>query len=79
MLKLNILRLRHCLPRNLGTSATLNPQDVIHSGRSQQHEWKGLGDNYKNFIGGEFVQSKSSEWHDVLDPVTMVASLFQLG
>jgi len=79
MLKFNILRLRRCLPRYFGTSATLNLQDLTHSARSQQHEWKGLGDNYKNFIGGEFVQSKSSEWHNVLDPVTMAASLFQLG
>ncbi|KAK7059137.1 hypothetical protein VNI00_001763 [Paramarasmius palmivorus] len=35
--------------------------------------WKGTsatGGNTKNFIGGEFVESKSSEWIDVLDPST---------
>lgn len=35
-------------------------------------EWKGTsvtGGTTKNFIGGEFVESKTSEWVDVLDPV----------
>ncbi|KAF8745101.1 hypothetical protein AX14_010571 [Amanita brunnescens Koide BX004] len=36
-------------------------------------EWKGTsatGGTTKNFIGGEFVESKSSQWFDVLDPST---------
>ncbi|RDB29081.1 Methylmalonate-semialdehyde dehydrogenase [acylating], mitochondrial [Hypsizygus marmoreus] len=36
-------------------------------------EWKGTsatGGTTKNFIGGEFVESKASEWVDVVDPST---------
>ncbi|KAF8078767.1 methylmalonate-semialdehyde dehydrogenase [Lyophyllum atratum] len=36
-------------------------------------EWKGTsatGGTTKNFIGGEFVESKTSEWVDVVDPST---------
>ena len=36
-------------------------------------EWKGTsatGANTKNFIGGQFVESKSTEWIDVHDPVS---------
>lgn len=35
-------------------------------------DWKGTnasGENTKNFIGGEFVQSKATQWVDVVDPV----------
>jgi malonate-semialdehyde dehydrogenase (acetylating)/methylmalonate-semialdehyde dehydrogenase len=35
--------------------------------------WKGTsasGSNTKNFIGGEFVESKATEWIDVVDPST---------
>ena len=35
-------------------------------------DWKGTsasGENTKNFIGGEFVQSKATQWIEVLDPV----------
>jgi len=34
--------------------------------------WKGTsatGGNTRNFIGGEFVESSTAEWHPVLDPV----------
>jgi malonate-semialdehyde dehydrogenase (acetylating) / methylmalonate-semialdehyde dehydrogenase len=34
--------------------------------------WKGTsasGENTKNFIGGEFVHSRATEWIDVVDPV----------
>ena len=36
-------------------------------------EWKGTsatGSNTKNFIGGEFVESKAEKWVDVVDPVS---------
>jgi malonate-semialdehyde dehydrogenase (acetylating)/methylmalonate-semialdehyde dehydrogenase len=36
-------------------------------------EWKGTsatGGTTKNFIGGEFIESKSSQWIDILDPVS---------
>jgi hypothetical protein len=35
-------------------------------------EWKGTsvsGGTTKNFIGGEFVESKATDWIDILDPV----------
>ncbi len=35
-------------------------------------DWKGTsatGANTKNFIGGEFVESKTDKWIDVVDPV----------
>ncbi len=38
-------------------------------------DWKGTnasGENTKNFIGGEFVQSKATQWVDVVDPVRRV-------
>lgn len=37
-------------------------------------EWKGThaaGGNTKNYIGGQFVDSKASVWHDVVDPVCL--------
>ena len=39
-------------------------------------EWNGTsatGDNTKNFIGGEFVESNAKEWIDVVDPVRQSA------
>ncbi|TFK56952.1 methylmalonate-semialdehyde dehydrogenase [Heliocybe sulcata] len=36
-------------------------------------QWKGTsasGDNTKNYIGGEFVESKASDWIDVVDPAS---------
>ncbi|EIW64361.1 methylmalonate-semialdehyde dehydrogenase [Trametes versicolor FP-101664 SS1] len=36
-------------------------------------EWKGTsatGGNTKNFVGGEFVESKADKWIDVVDPAT---------
>jgi hypothetical protein len=38
-------------------------------------DWKGTnssGENTKNFIGGEFVQSRSTQWIDLVDPVRRV-------
>lgn len=37
--------------------------------------WKGTsatGANTKNFIGGEFVESKATKWIDVHDPVRLL-------
>ena len=36
-------------------------------------QWKGTsasGEPTKNFIGGQFVESKTTKWIDVLDPVS---------
>jgi malonate-semialdehyde dehydrogenase (acetylating)/methylmalonate-semialdehyde dehydrogenase len=41
------------------------------------NDWKGTsatGENTKMYIGGEFVESKASEWLDVLDPVCYFSS-----
>jgi malonate-semialdehyde dehydrogenase (acetylating) / methylmalonate-semialdehyde dehydrogenase len=38
-------------------------------------DWKGTsssGENTKNFIGGEFVQSRATQWIDVVDPVRRI-------
>ncbi|KAI6119826.1 methylmalonate-semialdehyde dehydrogenase [Pisolithus croceorrhizus] len=38
-------------------------------------DWRGTsatGNNTKNYIGGEFVDSKTDEWLDVLDPATQI-------
>ena len=38
-------------------------------------EWRGTsatGEHTKNFIGGEFVESKASQWLDVIDPVCCI-------
>ena len=42
-------------------------------------EWKGTsatGANTKNFVGGEFVESKAEKWIDVVDPVRMRMLVF---
>lgn len=39
-------------------------------------DWKGTsasGENTKNFIGGEFVQSRATQWIDIVDPVRRVS------
>lgn len=44
--------------------------------------WKGTsatGGTTKNFIGGEFVESKYSEWVDVLDPVSILVTNLSFG
>jgi len=68
--------LRAC---TFATSAPLNALSATARPRAEQlsSEWKGTsatGGNTTNFIGGEFVQSKSSEWHDILDPVSFLPS-----
>ncbi len=38
-------------------------------------DWKGTsssGESTKNFIGGEFVQSRATQWIDVVDPVRCI-------
>jgi malonate-semialdehyde dehydrogenase (acetylating)/methylmalonate-semialdehyde dehydrogenase len=35
-------------------------------------QWKGTsasGGTIKNYIGGQFLESKASVWHDIVDPV----------
>lgn len=45
-------------------------------------EWKGTsmtGGTTKNFIGGQFVESKAVEWFDVHDPVHCTDTVKQPG
>ncbi len=58
--------------RSLGTlSATAKAKAEKIS-----QEWKGTsatGGNTKNFVGGEFVESKADKWIDVVDPVSFTS------
>ncbi|KAF9462086.1 methylmalonate-semialdehyde dehydrogenase [Collybia nuda] len=61
--------------RPFATSATRAALSASALPKAEQisAEWKGTsatGGTTKNFIGGEFVESQSSEWVDVLDPST---------
>ena len=49
----------------LGPVARAKAEDITNG-------WKGTsasGGNTKNYIGGEFVESKAEKWLDVVDPV----------
>ena len=57
------------------TSARANSLSAAALPRAQKisADWKGTsatGGNTKNFIGGQFVESKASQWIDVHDPVS---------
>jgi len=59
--------------RGYATTASLNPL-VRQKAENISANWKGTsatGGNTKNFIGGAFVESKTTQWHDVLDPVRL--------
>ncbi|CAK5264600.1 unnamed protein product [Mycena citricolor] len=62
----SIRRFTTCVPRRaLG--------DLAKSAVTQLSEWQGTsveGGTTKNFIGGQFVESNTNEWIDVLDPST---------
>lgn len=62
--------------RSLATAARPPLSALSASARAKAEqissEWKGTsasGNNTKNFIGGEFVESKAQAWIDVVDPV----------
>jgi len=61
--------------RSLSHSARVQALSAVARPKAEQisAEWKGTsatGGNTKNFIGGQFVESKSTEWIDVHDPST---------
>lgn len=63
--------------RSLATAARPPLSALSASARAKAEqissEWKGTsasGSNTKNFIGGEFVESKAQAWIDVVDPAT---------
>jgi hypothetical protein len=52
--------------------------DSVKARAESLSNWKGTnatGGNTKNYIGGEFVESKTSEWIDVVDPVECFLAL----
>lgn len=60
--------------RSFATGRPLSALGAAARARAEQISsgWKGTsatGENTKNFIGGEFVESKAEKWIDVLDPV----------
>ncbi|KAF9229128.1 Methylmalonate-semialdehyde dehydrogenase [Gyrodon lividus] len=57
------------------TYATLSGLNSVSRAKAEKlsTDWKGTnatGGNTKNYIGGEFVESKATVWHDVVDPST---------
>jgi malonate-semialdehyde dehydrogenase (acetylating)/methylmalonate-semialdehyde dehydrogenase len=66
--------------------ATVQPLRGLNSAVREKAEklsrdWKGTnssGENTKNFIGGEFVQSRANQWIDVVDPVRCTARHFNM-
>lgn len=75
-------RLRHLHIRSFSSSPNsraLNAK-ALPLAEKISAEWKGTnatGGTTKNFIGGEFVESKASQWFDVLDPVRIVFSSYE--
>jgi malonate-semialdehyde dehydrogenase (acetylating)/methylmalonate-semialdehyde dehydrogenase len=70
-----ISRLGPLRKRNFASSAPLNALNAAARSKAEQlsSEWQGFsatGGNTKNYIGGKFVESQSTEWHDVVDPST---------
>lgn len=54
--------------------ASLSGLNAVSRAKAEQitTQWKGTnasGENVKNFIGGKFVDSKSDQWIDLVDPV----------
>ena len=61
--------------RSFRTSVTLSALTASVRARAEQisNQWKGTnatGGTTKNFISGEFVDSRTQEWYDVVDPVS---------
>jgi malonate-semialdehyde dehydrogenase (acetylating)/methylmalonate-semialdehyde dehydrogenase len=75
--RLSLSRLTAARSRGFAASAvisTLNA-DVLSKAEQISSSWKGTsatGGNVRNFIGGKFLDSKASEWFDVLDPVRLM-------
>ena len=74
--------------RCYATTATVHPPlaGLSPTARNQaeriSNDFKGTsatGENTKNFIGGEFVESKAEKWIDVVDPVRVPMLLLASG
>ncbi|KAF8846237.1 Methylmalonate-semialdehyde dehydrogenase [Paxillus ammoniavirescens] len=58
--------------RTYATPSALNAVSRTYAEKLSA-DWKGTnatGANTKNYIGGEFVESRAAVWHDVVDPST---------
>ena len=66
--------------RGFATATTRPPLSGLSATARERAEklsanWKGTsatGENTKLFIGGEFVESKTSNWIDLADPVSSI-------
>ncbi|KAG5647595.1 hypothetical protein DXG03_008948 [Asterophora parasitica] len=70
-----VARLSRVRTRAFTTSAPLCALSAAALPKAERisAEWKGTsatGGNTKNFVGGEFVESRATEWIDVVDPST---------
>lgn len=66
-----LTRLSALSRRSYGSVSTLSTA-VRAKAEKLSADWKGTsatGGNTRNYIGGEFVESTTSQWHNVLDPV----------
>ncbi|KIJ21889.1 methylmalonate-semialdehyde dehydrogenase [Paxillus involutus ATCC 200175] len=66
------VRLSPVSRRTYATLSTLNAVSRTYAEKLSA-DWKGTnatGANTKNYIGGEFVESRAAVWHDVVDPST---------
>ncbi|KAF9479732.1 methylmalonate-semialdehyde dehydrogenase [Pholiota conissans] len=68
-------QLRTLQRKSFHTSASAKALSALALPKAEQisTNWKGTsatGESTKNFIGGEFIESKSSEWIDVHDPAS---------
>jgi malonate-semialdehyde dehydrogenase (acetylating) / methylmalonate-semialdehyde dehydrogenase len=71
-----LTRLNSAVTRNFATSTPASALNATVRSKAEliSAEWKGTsatGGTTKNFIGGKFVESKASEWLDVVDPVRL--------
>ncbi|KAF8530975.1 Aldehyde/histidinol dehydrogenase [Gautieria morchelliformis] len=74
-MKLSVLRTSFSLSRSMATSATSRGLNSFARAKAEEisSSWKGTnatGGRTKNYIGGQFVESESKVWLDVLDPAT---------
>ncbi|KAH7912593.1 Aldehyde/histidinol dehydrogenase [Hygrophoropsis aurantiaca] len=72
MSMLRVYRLGALRGRSYSTAVGLSAS-VRSKAEKLSAEWKGtnaIGGPTKNYIGGQFIESKSTEWHDVVDPST---------
>ncbi|KAI0036634.1 methylmalonate-semialdehyde dehydrogenase [Vararia minispora EC-137] len=78
MLSTRIARLRHrcaCSYATVATRPALSGLNTVARSKAEQisRDWNGTsatGENTKNFIGGEFMESSATKYIDVVDPST---------